>query len=125
MAGEEKRLIDKISGGFGHTLCLTEQGELFGWGLNVKGQVGLSDLPEGIQTDQGRIAYCKSVLKPFHIQKSAELKDLPQFKEISCGFSRSFAIDVDGNAWAWGGGCLGFKDVIIIWYCRNFLREVL
>lgn len=60
----ERRKIKKAAGGFGHTICLTEEGEIFGWGLNVKGQVGLSDLPEGIQNDQKRIKYCKSVLYP-------------------------------------------------------------
>ena len=37
-------------GGFGHTLCLTEGGQIFGWGLNVKGQVGLGDLPQLMKT---------------------------------------------------------------------------
>jgi len=36
---------------------------------------------------------------------------LPKFKDIACGFCRSFALDQEGNAWGWGGGALGFKDV--------------
>jgi hypothetical protein len=27
-------------------------------------------------------------------------------------FAQVFGIDQDGNAWCWGGGSLGFKDVI-------------
>jgi alpha-tubulin suppressor-like RCC1 family protein len=38
---------------------------------------------------------------------------LPKFKEIACGFTSSYALDENGNAWAWGGGNLGFKDVIL------------
>lgn len=38
---------------------------------------------------------------------------LPKFVDICCGFSTSFAIDEDNSVWGWGGGNLGFKDVII------------
>jgi alpha-tubulin suppressor-like RCC1 family protein len=38
---------------------------------------------------------------------------LPRFSDIACGFTSSFALDESGNAWAWGGGHLGFKDVFI------------
>ena len=44
------RKIKKVSGGFAHTICLTEEGEIFGWGLNVKGQVGINDLNEGMKS---------------------------------------------------------------------------
>lgn len=46
----EIRKIEKVAGGYGHTLCLTEQGEIFGWGLNIKGQVGINDLREGMES---------------------------------------------------------------------------
>jgi hypothetical protein len=39
---------------------------------------------------------------------------LPKYKYVCCGYNRSFAIDIDGCVWAWGGGNLGFKDVNII-----------
>lgn len=44
----EKKAL-KVDGGLGHTLCLTTDGTLFSWGLNIKGQLGLNDLPEGIK----------------------------------------------------------------------------
>lgn len=40
----QNRKVVKVAGGFSHSLCLTESGELFSWGLNVKGQVGINDL---------------------------------------------------------------------------------
>lgn len=50
---------------------------------------------------------------------------MPKFKDIACGFCRSFAIDESGNAWGWGGGALGFKDVINNIIFRNILKELL
>ena len=101
-------------GGFGHTLCLTEGGQIFAWGLNVKGQVGLGDLPELMKTSQGDIAYTKACYKPVQLKRSTTKEPLPLFSTIACGFCSSFAIDVDGNAWVWGGGNIGFKDVNIV-----------
>lgn len=43
---EEKKKVKKVSGGFGHTLCLTEDGYMYSWGLNIKGQVGINDISE-------------------------------------------------------------------------------
>lgn len=44
MKGVKKKIV-KAAGGFGHTLCLTTEGEVYAWGLNIKGQLGLNDLP--------------------------------------------------------------------------------
>ena len=33
-----------ISGGYGHTAVLTNNGDIYTWGFNVKGQLGLGDL---------------------------------------------------------------------------------
>ena len=109
---EETRKIAKVSGGYSHTLCLTTEGELFGWGLNVKGQVGVNDLREGMKSVEGKIDYQKSVLYPTHLAKTRDDEPLPKFTDLTCGLSRSFAIDENGSVWGWGGGSLGFKDVL-------------
>ncbi len=109
-----KKKAIKASGGFGHTLCLTETGEIFSWGLNIKGQLGLNDLPEHIKTTENNLQYIKASYSPVHICKSRDLSALPKFVDVSCGFNSSFAIDCEGNAWGWGGGNLGFKDVRFI-----------
>lgn len=50
-------------------------------------------------------------MTPTHLKYSRDSDLLPKFIDISCGFSRSFGIDASGSIWAWGGGCLGFKEV--------------
>ena len=104
--------VVKVAGGFGHTMCLTDQGELYTWGLNIKGQLGLNDLPENMKPDgEGELAYVKAAYKACQLSVSRDKTPLPRFTDIACGFSSSYAIDEEGQAWAWGGGNLGFKDV--------------
>ncbi len=64
-----------------------------------------------MKTKEEGLSYVKALYSPAHISQSREKIPLPSFKEIACGFSSSFALDTEGNAWAWGGGHLGFKDV--------------
>ena len=33
--------VQSVSAGFGHTACITENGDLYTWGFNVYGQLGL------------------------------------------------------------------------------------
>lgn len=54
------------------------------------------------------------MLYPVQLKYARDKTELPKFVDINCGFSRSFAIDEESNVWGWGGGCLGFKDVIIL-----------
>lgn len=80
--------------------------------MNIKGQLGLNDLPENIRSDtEGHLNYIKAAYHPVQVKESRDKSALPKFTEIACGFTSSFAIDEQGHAWAWGGGCMGFKDV--------------
>lgn len=123
MKGVNKKIV-KADGGFGHTLCLTSEGEIFSWGLNIKGQLGLNDLPQNMKSNEGHLNYVKAAYHPMAVKEARDKTLLPKFKEIACGFTSSFAIDEDGNAWAWGGGYMGFKDVLILTF-RNFWKEAL
>lgn len=85
--------VSYVSGGYGHTAAITgifknkaqrfylalEKGELFTWGLNVKGQLGVGD----------KI----SRYYPQMLLKDIMQKDLPVFKQVTCGYFNTFAID--------------------------------
>ena len=114
-----------IRGGFGHSLCLPQEGEVFSWGLNIKGQLGLNDLPEDMcSSSEGHLKYVKAAYQPVLLKEARDKSALPRFRSIACGFTSSFAIDEGGQAWAWGGGYMGFKDVRSQ-QPRNYSRGVL
>lgn len=75
-----------------------ESGEIFSWGFNIKGQLGLGDK--------------KTRYYPQMLTRDILDHDLPNFQFVSCGFHNSFAIDEFGRLFSWGGGNLGQKNVI-------------
>ena len=73
----------------------------------------MNDLPENIRSDtEGHLNYVKAAYRPEEVKEARDKSPLPKFTEIACGFTSSFAIDEEGQAWAWGGGYMGFKDVL-------------
>lgn len=53
--GQEQRVV-ACSAGFGHSAALTEDGDLYTWGFNIYGQLGVGDqktrvYPQRISTD--------------------------------------------------------------------------
>ena len=88
--------IVKVSAGFGHTAVITDTGDIYSWGLNLKGQLGLGDK--------------KSRYFPEKLTKDILCNDLPKFNFLSCGYHNTFAISVDGKLFSWGSGNIGQKD---------------
>ncbi len=39
---EDQKII-AVSAGFAHSCALNQRGDIFAWGLNIKGQLGLGD----------------------------------------------------------------------------------
>ncbi len=62
-------------------IFILEKGELFTWGLNVKGQLGVGDKA--------------SRYYPQMLLRDIMDKDLPAFKSVTCGYFNTFAIDSD------------------------------
>ena len=76
--------IVALAAGTSHSLALSESGDVFSWGLNVKGQGGVGD---------GRPRfYPVKVLSLSHI------------KQIRASVHSSGCIDEEGNVWTWGSG---------------------
>ena len=76
--------IAHISCGQSHSLLLTSQGKVYGWGANDYGQVGC-----GLQSSS-------------KVARITHLKFTKSIKAINCAFDRSFAITTDGLVYSWG-----------------------
>ncbi|KAL6542382.1 Ultraviolet-B receptor uvr8 [Orobanche minor] len=81
--------ISQISGGWRHTMAVTSDGRLYGWGWNKFGQVGVGD----------NIDRCSPVQVKFpHDQKVVT---------ISCGWRHTLAVTKRQNVFSWGRGTSG------------------
>jgi alpha-tubulin suppressor-like RCC1 family protein len=39
----QEQRVQSCAAGYGHTACLTENGDIYTWGFNIYGQLGLGD----------------------------------------------------------------------------------
>ncbi|KAL7101943.1 hypothetical protein ACP275_08G087700 [Erythranthe tilingii] len=81
--------ISQISGGWRHTMALTTDGELYGWGWNKFGQVGVGD----------SIDHCSPVQVKFPLDQKVV--------NISCGWRHTLAVTDRQNVFSWGRGTNG------------------
>ncbi|OWM76355.1 ultraviolet-B receptor UVR8 isoform X2 [Punica granatum] len=81
--------ISQVSGGWRHTMALTSDGKLYGWGWNKFGQVGTGDNAD----------YCA----PMHIKLPNDQKVV----YVSCGWRHTLAVTDRHNLFSWGRGTNG------------------
>ncbi len=74
--------IAQVSSGFRHSLALSNNGEVFAWGHNGLGELGLGEL--------------ELILTP------TKLNNIPKMKQVIASHDYSLAVDIDGNLWGWG-----------------------
>ncbi|KAK0179955.1 hypothetical protein PV327_005649 [Microctonus hyperodae] len=86
----EDKIIIAVACGSHHSLALTEDGEVYGWGQNTCGQVG-----SGISTNQNT---------PRKINSGLTGKKIVQ---IYCGQTSSMAVTNNGEVYAWGNNSVG------------------
>ncbi|MDA3146326.1 InlB B-repeat-containing protein [Leucobacter sp. UCMA 4100] len=88
--------VKDVSSGGEHALVLTEEGEIYAWGLNKNGEVG-----NGVVLNaQGEVAEGKEadVEQPVLVQSP----DGVRFTTINAGDGFSFGIAEDGTSYGWG-----------------------
>ncbi|XP_011097039.1 ultraviolet-B receptor UVR8 isoform X2 [Sesamum indicum] len=82
-----KKII-KIAAGYHHSAAITVDGELYVWGKNANGQLGLG----------------KKAEKIIPLPRKVECLDGVAIKMVSLGFEHSIAVTDNGEALSWGGG---------------------
>ncbi|VFR00974.1 unnamed protein product [Cuscuta campestris] len=83
--------IIKISAGYHHSCAITVDGELYMWGKNTNGQLGLG----------------KKANKVVSFPRKVESLNGLAVKAASLGFEHSIAVTDNGEALSWGGGGSG------------------
>ncbi|XP_068647496.1 ultraviolet-B receptor UVR8-like isoform X3 [Aristolochia californica] len=81
--------ISQISGGWRHSMAVTYDGKLYGWGWNKFGQVGVGD----------NIDHCS----PMQVKFPDEQKVI----QIVCGWRHTLALTERQNLFSWGRGTSG------------------
>lgn len=93
----------KIACGEAHVLAMTTDGRLYAWGQNTYGQLGMGPPAHGSFLDEVSpipvTALSSSCSGGLH-----ECADRIVVTAVACGPTHSVAIDMEGNAWTWGGG---------------------
>ncbi|XLS52130.1 hypothetical protein HN51_012807 [Arachis hypogaea] len=84
-----KMFISQVSGGWRHTMALTSNGLLFGWGWNKFGQVG--------------VGHNFDCCCPMQVKFPQEQK----VSEVACGWRHTIAVTQSGNLYSWGRGANG------------------
>ncbi|KAJ4795236.1 Regulator of chromosome condensation (RCC1) family protein [Rhynchospora pubera] len=81
--------ISQISGGWRHTMALTSNGILYGWGWNKFGQVGVGDNSD----------HCSPVQVKFPNEQ--------RIVQVACGWRHTIALTETKNVFSWGRGTSG------------------
>lgn len=87
------------SAGLGHTAAISDEGDLYVWGFNNCGQLGVGDK--------------KSRWEPIRVEKDIMGNILPQIQKAVCSYYSTYAIDTFGNLYSWGKGYIGHSDLTI------------
>lgn len=90
-----------IAAGGWHSAAISEFGDLYMWGWNEKGQLGLAvDLDDTMSSTGGQVQ-CQTVPVPVSFPDDLEVL------MVSCGSRHTAAILGDGSVWTWGWGYYG------------------
>jgi subtilisin-like proprotein convertase family protein len=88
-------IVVVASGGGGHTLAINGAGELFAWGHNKAGQVG-------VNSDDTAISWAQRPCIPTTIDEAAECVPVEGIVNVDAWSGHSLALRADGTLWDWG-----------------------
>ncbi|XP_047147031.1 ultraviolet-B receptor UVR8-like [Vigna umbellata] len=88
--GEEKKIV-QISAGYNHSCAITVDGELYMWGKNTSGQLGLGKRAPNIVPLPTKVEYLDGI----------------NIKMAALGSEHTVAISDGGEAFSWGMGVSG------------------
>ncbi len=77
-------------------IALSSDGEIYTWGFNIYGQLGL--------------IHNSTVYQPRRVNSYNYYNYLPQIVKVACSKYATFAIDMNGRPYAWGDGYIGFGN---------------
>lgn len=92
---ESKVFAKSISCGSGHTICVTDEGKLYGWGLSNYGQLGFK---QDSVIEKGGIQLTPKLIK---------VLDHKNIAQVACGLEYSLFLDSVGSVYACGNGTQG------------------
>jgi X-linked retinitis pigmentosa GTPase regulator len=90
--------IKKLAAGSMHSVALTHSGNVYVWGSNKEGQLGLGDEAEETSYSAENLCFEKDTIK-----------------DISCGYYHTAIVTESGDLYTFGeadGGKLGLGDIV-------------
>jgi len=84
--------LKQVSLGEFHTACVTEAGQLYSWGHNFRGRLGI-----------GHFVDTYNIVSPVLV----EVADGIVMQQVACGRDHTLSICEDGNVYSWGNGYCG------------------
>ena len=90
----KKQRVKKISCGWNFTVALSHSGELFSWGENEHGQLGLGDLKN---------RFLPVMVEPLQLARGRDRPDRPvKALDVSCGGRHVVVLGSIGRVFTWG-----------------------
>jgi len=106
-----------VAAGSAHTLVLTSEGNLWTWGDNAKGQLGLGPKSPDKVSEPSQITS-----KGWLSRSEQDWRHGGFAMSVSCGYAHSMALIDKGEIWAWGlqtGGRLALKNPVTGRFCNT------
>lgn len=95
----------QVSCGDQHTVCVTEEGDVYAWGMGRSGALGVGDKRNrSTPTKVRRCCRCRRRCPLTVVPKVGGIADAEM---VSCGGSFTLALTRDGRLYAWGDDAYG------------------